>query len=62
MKNNYLALGGLFASLHVLFLFLSKVIVGSELLLVLFLALTPASISTAVLAEPIYVELPELDE
>lgn len=39
MKNNYLALGGLFASLHVLFLFLSKVIVGSEILLVLFLPL-----------------------
>lgn len=39
MKNNYVALGGLFASLHVLFLFLSKVIVGSELLLVLFLPL-----------------------
>lgn len=39
MKNKYLALGGLFASLHVLFLFLSKVIVGSELLLVLFLPL-----------------------
>ena len=39
MKNNYLALGGLFACLHVLFLLLSKVIVGSELLLVLFLPL-----------------------
>lgn len=39
MKNNYLALGGLFSCLHVLFLFLSKVIVGSELLLVLFLPL-----------------------
>ena len=39
MKNNYLALGGLFASLHVVFLILSKVIIGSELLLVLFLPL-----------------------
>lgn len=39
MKNNYLALGGLFACLHVLFLLLSKVIVGSEILLVLFLPL-----------------------
>ena len=39
MKNNYLALGGLFACLHVLFLLMSKVIVGSELLLVLFLPL-----------------------
>ena len=39
MKNNYLALGGLFACLHALFLLVSKVIVGSELLLVLFLPL-----------------------
>lgn len=39
MKNNYLALGGLFACLHVLFLLLSKIVVGSELLLVLFLPL-----------------------
>lgn len=39
MKSNNLALGGLFACLHVLFLFMSKVIVGSELLLVLFLPL-----------------------
>ena len=39
MKNNYLALGGLFACLHVLFLLLSNIIVGSELLLVLFLPL-----------------------
>ena len=39
MKNNYLALGGLFACLHVLVLLLSKVIVGSEILLVLFLPL-----------------------
>lgn len=39
MKNNYLALGGLFACLHVLFLLLSKFVVGSELLLVLFLPL-----------------------
>lgn len=39
MKNNYLALGGLFACLHVLFLLVSKVIVGSEILLVLFLPL-----------------------
>lgn len=39
MKNNYLALGGLFACLHVLFLFMSRIIVGSEILLVLFLPL-----------------------
>lgn len=39
MKKNYIALGGLFACLHFLFLLLSKVIVGSELLLVLFLPL-----------------------
>lgn len=39
MKNNYLALGGLFASLHVLFLFLSKIIVGSEVILLIFLPL-----------------------
>ncbi len=39
MKNNYLALGGLFACLHVIFLLMSKLIVGSELLLVLFLPL-----------------------
>lgn len=39
MKKNYIALGGLFACMHVLFLVLSKMIVGSELLLVLFLPL-----------------------
>ena len=39
MKKNYLALGGLFACLHVLFLVASKFIFGSELLLVLFLPL-----------------------
>jgi len=39
LKSNYLALGGLFACLHVLFLLASKIIVGSELLLVLFLPL-----------------------
>ena len=39
MKKNYSALGGLFACMHVLFLILSKIIVGSELLLVLFLPL-----------------------
>lgn len=39
MKKNYLALGGLFAALHLLFVFLSKLIVGSELILVIFLPL-----------------------
>lgn len=39
MKKNYIALGGLFACLHVLFLLVSKIIFGSELLLVLFLPL-----------------------
>ena len=39
MKKNYIALGGLFACMHVLFLIVSKIIVGSELLLVLFLPL-----------------------
>ena len=39
MKNNHLALGGLFAALHLLFLFLSKMLVGSELILVIFLPL-----------------------
>lgn len=39
MKKNYLALGGLFACLHVIFLLASKFIVGSELILVLFLPL-----------------------
>lgn len=37
MKKNYVALGGLFACLHVLFLLLGKIIVGSELLMVLIL-------------------------
>ena len=39
MKNNHLALGGLFCALHLLFIFMSKIIVGSELLLVVFLPL-----------------------
>lgn len=39
MKNNYLALGGLFTCLHALFLLISKLFAGSELLLVLFLPL-----------------------
>ena len=39
MKKNYLALGGLFACLHVIFLLMSKFLVGSELILVLFLPL-----------------------
>ena len=39
MKKNYIALGGLFACLHLLFLLFSKFVVGSELLLVLFLPL-----------------------
>ena len=39
MKKNTIALGGLFACLHVLFLFISRFVVGSELLLVLFLPL-----------------------
>ena len=37
MKKNYVALGGLFACLHVLFLLLGKIVVGSELLMVLIL-------------------------
>lgn len=39
MRKNYLALGGLFACLHVLFLLLTKIVVGSEMLLILFLPL-----------------------
>lgn len=39
MKNKHLALGGLFACMHVLVLLASKVLIGSELLLVLFLPL-----------------------
>lgn len=39
MKNNYLALGGLFAALHLLFLLLSKFVAGSEFILVVFLPL-----------------------
>jgi len=39
MKKSYLALGGLFACLHLLFLLFAKVVVGSELLLVLLLPL-----------------------
>lgn len=38
-KNNYLALGGLFVALHLLFIFMSKLLVGSELILVIFLPL-----------------------
>lgn len=37
MKNNYIALGGLFACLHLLFLLVGKMVVGSELLMVLIL-------------------------
>ena len=39
MKNNHLALGGLFITLHLVFIFLSRILVGSELLLVIFLPL-----------------------
>ena len=39
MKNSYLALGGLFITLHLVFIFLSRILVGSELLLVIFLPL-----------------------
>lgn len=38
-KNNYLALGGLFVALHLLFVFMSKILVGSEFILVIFLPL-----------------------
>ena len=38
-KNSYLTLGGLFVALHLLFIFLSRVLVGSELILVIFLPL-----------------------
>jgi hypothetical protein len=38
-KNNYLTLGGLFAALHLLFVFMSKIFVGSEFILVVFLPL-----------------------
>ena len=38
-KNNHLTLGGLFVALHLLFIFLSRVLVGSELILVIFLPL-----------------------
>lgn len=38
-KNSYLTLGGLFVSLHLIFILLSRVLVGSELILVLFLPL-----------------------
>lgn len=37
MKKNYLALGGLLACLHVLFLLLSNVFFGSEIILLIFL-------------------------
>lgn len=39
IKNNYLTLGGLFITLHLLFIFLSRVFVGSEFILVVFLPL-----------------------
>jgi len=39
IKNNYLTLGGLFITLHLLFIFLSRIIVGSEFILVVFLPL-----------------------
>lgn len=38
-KNNYLSLGGLFIALHLLFILMSKFIVGSEFILVVFLPL-----------------------
>lgn len=38
-KNNYLTLGGLFIALHLLFIFMSHILVGSELILVVFLPL-----------------------
>lgn len=38
-KNNYLTLGGLFVALHLLFIFMSKVLVGSEFILVVFVPL-----------------------
>jgi hypothetical protein len=38
-KNNYLALGGLFITLHLLFIFISKLLTGSEFILVVFLPL-----------------------
>ena len=38
-KNNYLTLGGLFVALHLLFVFISKALAGSELILVVFLPL-----------------------
>ena len=39
MKNSHLALGGLFITLHLVFIFMSRIFVGSELLLVIFLPL-----------------------
>ena len=38
-KYNYLTLGGLFISLHLLFVLMSKILAGSELILVIFLPL-----------------------
>ena len=38
-KNNYLTLGGLFVALHLLFVFISKILIGSEFILVVFLPL-----------------------
>lgn len=38
-KNSHLTLGGLFVALHLLFIFLSKLLVGSELIMVIFLPL-----------------------
>ncbi len=39
MKKSYVALGGILACLHLVFLIVSKVIIGSELILVIFLPL-----------------------
>ena len=39
MKNNHLALGGLFAAIHLLFVLAGKLVIGSELILVIFLPL-----------------------
>ena len=39
MKKNYVALGGMFAGLHLVFLLFSKIVFGSELLMVVFLPL-----------------------
>lgn len=41
-KNSHLSLGGLFIALHLIFVFVAKFFVGSELILVLFLPLLSA--------------------